>query len=357
MIVRALRKLAPRRWLQFNLRTLLFVVFFVCLALGWLRFQVDRTRRQRRAAAAIAGAGGSVWYLDAEMARAAASYPISLYDSQRPNANALERLIDEATAGDVVAIALRGGPAGDVLFAERGRPPLFQGRDPLRYEAYEVGGSASGRWRLHGDVRDYDLVHYQGVSPNRPMRTLNWRDLNDFPALQVLSLGDRAVGPEALRQIGKLETLRCLLIYNGAQIDDQRLAELSGLTNLRVLVIDKSHITDEGLRRLSGLANLEVLELDHAPIHGDGLKYLAPLNNLKLISLRGTPLEDRGLPHLAKHAGLQRLYLFKTNVTDAGLRHLVGLRQLELLHLGQTGVTFKGANVFEESLGHSPTIR
>lgn len=349
--------LALRRWMQFRLRTLLIVILFACSGLGWLRFNLDRTRRQRRAADAVAAAGGSVWYLGQKTEKVAASYPISLYDSQRPNANALERLIEEATAGDVVAVAFDGGPVGDLLFTRRGRPPKFNGSRPLDIEVHEVGGSSSGRWRLHGDVRDYDMVHYQGVSPGTPKQKLKWRDLGEFPSLEVLSLGDRSVDLDSLRQIGTLKQLRCLLIYNGAQIDDERLAELSSLTNLRVLVIDRSHITDQGLRHLSGLKHLEVLELDHAPIQGSGLRHLAPLSNLKLISLRATRLEDEGLRHIAKHSGLQRLYLFDTNVTDAGLRYLIGLRQLDLLHLAKTKVTFAGANAFEESLGRSPTIR
>lgn len=351
------RSRVVRRWRQFSLRTLLIVVLVACLPLGWFNFKIERKRRQRRAAEAITSAGGAVWYLGPAAVKAAPSYRVLLYDSQRPDANALERLIEEATVGDVVAVAFRGGAIGDLLFAKRGWLPLFKGSGALSFDGQDVAGSSAGRWVLHGHVRDYDLVHYHGVSPDAPLKRLDWRSLAAFPSLEILSTGDREIGPDELRQIGMLKQLRCLFIHNGKQIDDERLAELSGLTELRVLVIDKSQLSDAGLMHLSGLTNLEVLEIDHAPIRGNGLRHLAPLMNLKVISLRDTPLEDGGLPHLAKLTGLQRLYLFNTGVTDAGLHHLTGLRDLEILHLGKTSVTFDGANSFEHSLGRDPIIR
>lgn len=67
--------LGRRRWFQFRLRTLLILVLIASLPLGLFNASIEPKRRQRRAADAIAGAGGSVWYVGSPMMKTAPSYP------------------------------------------------------------------------------------------------------------------------------------------------------------------------------------------------------------------------------------------------------------------------------------------
>src|SRR5262245_19997517 len=50
---------AKRRWLRFSLRTMLLLITALCI---WLGYQVNAARRQREALAAIARAGGTVYF-------------------------------------------------------------------------------------------------------------------------------------------------------------------------------------------------------------------------------------------------------------------------------------------------------
>lgn len=335
-----------RRWLQFKLRTLLVLMLSACIPLAWLTMKRERTRRQRRAVVAIDNAGGNVWYVGKPRTggRWGRSSNIIPYDSQQLSENPLDRLVEEATAGDVVAVdfALRG------IFY---RPPS-SAKHRISVDGQDIESNASGEWILHRRL-DRDGMEVPRGAPTH----LVWREFELLPALELLNLGDRSTGDADLREIAKLTQLRCLLIGNACDVTDAGLECLSALKKLRVLSLSGSKITDDGLRHLATLTRLEVLELDHAPIRGSGLAHLRSLRNLKLLSLRFTPLRDDGLVHLSSLTSLERLYFFETPLTDAGLEHLKPLTGLEILHLGKTGVTFAGADAFERDLPRRPIIR
>ncbi|HEX5443200.1 MAG TPA: hypothetical protein VFW87_05200 [Pirellulales bacterium] len=266
------------------------------------------------------------------------------YDSQQRSGNALDRLVEEATAGDVVAVE----------FESRGMDSWQpQGeRHRIQVDGQEIESNASGAWILHRRLDRYGME-----LPRGDLTPLDWREFELLPSLELMSMGDRPLGDADLREIGKLTQLRCLLIGNASEVTDTGLGSLGALKKLRVLSLNGSRITDDGLRHLSALTRLEVLELDHAPIRGPGLAHLRSLHNLKLLSLRFSPLEDQGLIHLAGLTALERLYFFDTRLTDSGLAHLRPLTELHILHLGKTGVTFAGAAAFEQNLPRSPIIR
>jgi len=51
-----------RRWLQFNLKSLLILVFVVALPCAWLAWKLDLKRRERAAVAEVKKLGGRVAY-------------------------------------------------------------------------------------------------------------------------------------------------------------------------------------------------------------------------------------------------------------------------------------------------------
>jgi Leucine-rich repeat (LRR) protein len=126
------------------------------------------------------------------------------------------------------------------------------------------------------------------------------------------------------------------------RITDAELAQLQGLTSLRVLSLDKTRVTDAGLPHLQGLTSLQGLSLVNAHITDAALAELKGLTNLRQLDLDGTQVTDAGLVHLQGLTGLQELYLADTQVTDAGLAHLQQLTSLQGLGLINTHVTDAG---------------
>lgn len=128
----------------------------------------------------------------------------------------------------------------------------------------------------------------------------------------------------------------------GGTLNDERLAKLTKLPNMRVLTAELTSITDGGLASLAGLNRLEVLDLSRTRISSPGMLHLAGLRNLQVVFLRNTVVGDEGLLHLGKIASLRELHLQGTPVTDTGLAHLKWLEQLELLNVGRTRITDAG---------------
>jgi hypothetical protein len=74
-----------------------------------------------------------------------------------------------------------------------------------------------------------------------------------------------------------------------ADVTDETLDCLNGLTKLRELDLNDTKITDAGLPKLAKLGTLETLRLKDTAITDDGFReHLLPLESLKEIDLRGT---------------------------------------------------------------------
>jgi eukaryotic-like serine/threonine-protein kinase len=100
-----------------------------------------------------------------------------------------------------------------------------------------------------------------------------------------------------------------------------------------------AQVGDDDLARLVGLSELTLINLAATGVKGPGLKYLARLPALASLSLFDTAVSDAGLEHLKGAPRLERLYLNNTLVTDAGLEHLAGLTALTQVSLHGTKVT------------------
>jgi len=195
------------------------------------------------------------------------------------------------------------------------------------------------------------------------------------------SATDRVMG-----LIGELEQLSELDL-SGSQVTDAGLAEIAGLSELKILGLPPA-ATDVGLAKLRGITGLEELYVGQTQITGagferfnfealttlnaarspltdralaalktaskltrlilretrvtdDGLAHLAHLASLTYLDLRATVVGDAGLPHLADLKELQHLDLSYTSqkITDAGVAHLAGLANLRSLWLSGSEVT------------------
>jgi hypothetical protein len=273
---------SPRRWLSFSLRTLLLVTAAVAL---WLGVQVNRATNQRRAVSMVKERGGTVRY-----AHQSRMHPIPLTDfyssstfdpdAPPPGPDWLRQGLGEEYFQDVIYVSLADRVASE------------------------------------GDA-DANLIAA-------------------LPKLEYLDMGFCDLTDEALRELGRIRTLRMLKVDRNNDLSDdglRHLAQCKSLESLNLNGIDG--IRGPGLEHLSSLNSLKELDLQYVPLDCDWLKGLAVLPLEKLM-LSKTPLEDAHLAHVGEITSLVVLGIDRTNVTAAGLAHLAQLNSLQQLYLNET---------------------
>jgi hypothetical protein len=108
-------------------------------------------------------------------------------------------------------------------------------------------------------------------------------------------------------------------------VNDDTLATLRSLQNLRHLFFVTSEVTDNGLAHLKALKKLQQLHILAAPNSvGD---------------LGAPPFTDAGLSALAELHDLRELWIYHANIGDKSLEHFEGLTSLDTLLLQNTQVT------------------
>ncbi len=278
-----------RRWLTYSLRSLLVVVTLLCV---WLGVVTKRVVDQRRAAAAIARAGGYFAY-DDHSHDPFADPPAS----PRWLPGSLRQLIGDDYFRSIVEIVFQPGDFGE-------QSPQSTKR------------SVDDTLELIGKLPQLNFLRVDKHSPT-----------------------DR--GLRGLRGLAKLDAI----YVNGSNVTDAGLEQLRGLTRLTRLSlssgVDESAMSDAGLAHLQGLTRLKYLDLDGSRVSGLGLLQLsaAPLD---MLYLNRTPLTDAGLEALKHFPNLRNLGLSKTQVTDAGMKCLASLSHLDFLELNGTHVTDEG---------------
>ena len=227
------------------------------------------------------------------------------------------------------------------------------------YYDYEIGGdfkidpnpeSPVPAWLLKTLGRDHfhDIVYVNMVfdekggkrrdKTNRSGEVL--RHLDGFPNLESLWLCETQATDENLRHVGRLTSLRRLLMGNAPEVSDSGVEHLSELNRLEFLHLTNSGVTDASLLVLARLPKLHTLSLQLNGFTDRGLEYVQQMPQLRKLAVGhgDGKITDAGLVHLAQLEGLEVLDLQKTEITDQGLRHLVGLRNLKELWMGESEV-------------------
>ena len=145
-----------------------------------------------------------------------------------------------------------------------------------------------------------------------------------------------------LTTIGTLTELRHLHLAGGFRrsplLDDQAIASLDSLKDLRSLVFSGYRISDKSMSRIATHHKLQSLGLVNTQITDDGARSLATLTELRTLNLQGTHITDRTLANLSDLTQLKDLRLGKTAVSDEGLRHFRKFTELESLDVSETKV-------------------
>ncbi len=168
-------------------------------------------------------------------------------------------------------------------------------------------------------------------------------------ALEELAL-NMAWTDDDLAHLATNKALQVLEIDQGAAITDRGLAFLSGLTNIRRILLKDSQITDEGLDHLLGWKSLGMIHLPPQITHR-GVAKLRALPNLRVLGWRSAT--DEGMVYMKDFPNLKELWLNNSQITDEGLKHLHGLPKLGEIGLRNTAVTTAGIQALKESYkGH-----
>jgi N-acyl-D-aspartate/D-glutamate deacylase/Leucine-rich repeat (LRR) protein len=227
-------------------------------------------------------------------------------------------------------------------------------------------------------VAQWALRQGGGVRLNGSRNTI--RDAADLPVedfrITSLDLIGTTIDPKELSKLSGLSELRELLlpgpIFNpgaGSTLDaNDELQALVGLAKLEKLYFSLHFLTninvqDKGLERLKGLTHLRELRLAQTEIKGgslanfpqltdldlndtrirdEGMKALERLKHLQTLSLRDTLITDEGLKSITGLTELTALDLYGVKMTDAGLRALSGLHKLRKLNVLGAQITDDG---------------
>ena len=145
------------------------------------------------------------------------------------------------------------------------------------------------------------------------------------------------------------------LSLTGANVSDEGLVHLSGLTKLEVLDLSNTKITDSWREAMPELPRLTWLDVRGTKITDLGLRRMSDLPSLKNLFVSGPKITNSGLEHLGKMTSLEHLSLtLCRGVSNSGLLYLRGLYRLKRLDL-------RGTSVLEDAptscSGSCPTAR
>jgi hypothetical protein len=173
--------------------------------------------------------------------------------------------------------------------------------------------------------------------------------LSGMTKLRVLVLDKNLVDDAALEHLKNLKGLHELYLEQ-TRVVGPGLAHLKGLGALTLLSLNETKVTDAGLANLEGVPSLQVLNLHGAFVNGEGMKHLQGLKNLHTLNLGNTPVTDSTLANLQGLTGLKHLILEGTEVSDSGLEPLQSLKALKQIALVRTKVTKFGADKLKTAL-------
>ena len=274
---------APRRsWRSFRLRTILFFITVLGIALG---VQVNSAKKQQRAVRAIRQYGGSVAY----------GYQFNENGDFDPKIQppVAARLLDWL---------------GDDFFFRAVEVDL------TRRAYYDRVGTAPG-----------DRFTHDGAMPH----------VGQLPHVRELVLKDKQVTDESMVYLKRLTKLETLAMWSAPEVSDNGMRQLENLKHLQLVDISDSQMTDESLRMFGKMPSLKVLRLEGHRFTDQGLAHLKNLPKLNTlwINSQQSQITDEGLPCLHEMKSLESIGLQHLPVTEEGIAKLQAtLPDAHILH-------------------------
>jgi hypothetical protein len=235
-------------------RRLVVSVVALCLipAVAWLAIQVQRTRRQNVAIAAVHRLRGFLEYEHE-----------ALHAPPLPGPDLLRGLI-----GDDYFVVVSMVSLGNKQATDEAIEPLsgLLGLRELTIADAPLTGSGLAHLHAAKHLRVLQLSNTRFTSANLV-------HLRAFGALTELSLDGTQVDDAGAVQLVSWPQLEAVNLARTA-IDDEGLSGLTRLANLRRLTLDDTAVSDAGLERLAELRQLEALSLLRTHVTAEGVQKL-----------------------------------------------------------------------------------
>lgn len=189
-------------------------------------------------------------------------------------------------------------------------------------------------------------------------------DLKSAPALESLKIGLQALGDGAVPALTAMSKLKKVSFQHARlsapalaeffkthpeleeidmpdalSLDDESMAGVAELKNLKILRIGRSRVTDNGLAMLGNCPNLELVDLHSLPVTGEGLSKAAAqargFEFLHTLEVSHTRFGPQGVPALRAMPNLQALGFDKLNLTDQEFGFIASLKKLRRLSVAE----------------------
>lgn len=237
------------------------------------------------------------------------------------------------------------------LVASRLSPQWLEACDRLRGVHFRGDHKSLGRFLP-------ELASVDGVEELvLECREIDASDLSSLPNLADLTtLSIRNQGspkPEILAKVAACRRLRELDL-TGSFANDDEMALILQIKELRSLVLNRGGITDAALETLGRHPHLEKLHLQLTAITDHGLASLSDAKALHDLDISKTRIMDRGLRHVSS-LPLRRLEARMTEIRDPGIEHLQALERLEHLDISSNRITDLGFS-YLKGLPHLETL-
>jgi hypothetical protein len=318
------------RWrFQFTMRSLLVLVVALAIPCSWLAVHMKEARAQRQTIAAIAAAGGSVYY----------SYEWGGWGEFITDDKVKTHFRLDDRPGMVPSFLLKFLSEDIFVF------------DVAAVELDECNDTAFAALRTLRNLKSLSAAQFKvngRGAPNVVESNLTDRgmaELDNFPGLESLWINNSPrVTASGFRHLSRLTKLTTLDLIDCTRFCDADLANLRDATSLRKLFLGQTLVAGAGLAQLSRLQQLSSVTVcgPAAAVTDDGLAGVGSLSGLEDLDLSTTRVTDKGLIHLRKLTKLTCLRLNQTRVNGSGFKHLSNLKSLRELHLMECRVTSEG---------------
>jgi hypothetical protein len=204
------------------------------------------------------------------------------------------------------------------------------GRTPISLPSYvepdlasQAAAVRSGEWdKIEIEHTAFTNQEFARLSGLENLRTLIIDDDSAYLTTGPLT---------AFANLPNLEHFR----FRGGGINDAALAQIVRATSLRILNLPHAEFTDAGLASLQKLQELEQLRFGTPHVTDAGMKTIAEFPAIKRLHLINVPITDAGLAHLAAIQQLESLYIDGSNISDAAFEDLFRRRPTLHVHLNQ----------------------
>lgn len=201
-----------------------------------------------------------------------------------------------------------------------------------------------------GEISDAGLAHL-AMLPRLSYLMLWGKNFSDtgiayLPRIQnlkILHLGSIPITDAGMESIGRIRGLQNVNLH-GVGITDDGLVHLTNLKSLRKLDVSGTSVTGRGIQILKQCKTLDHLRLPDNILNDESLAALSELTNLKYLWILNSRkadraqekmyYTDRGIARLCSNApGIEELLIGGIGLTDSSMAHIAKLKKLKRLNI------------------------